>query len=221
MSLISTSPSPYVCYKRKHWTGWDRSAGLWTCRWAARPLAGQDSVSQALSLPLRLGLRPPQVWASLCSARSRVSTPRADFCPFQCHPSPAGQPLLSAPATASLVGPWGSLGECAFCRTARDAHAQPMSATVAGQDPSGSCSIGGGERILESWRSAWRWLRAAGRGLGAWGGFVLRAPCLLLRGGAPLTPSQGRTPPAPARRRLGSAQPAGWASFPLARKRPW
>ena len=71
-----------------------------------------------------------------CAQREAESPrPRADFCPFQCHPSPVASLSQRLPATATLVGPWGSLGECAFCRTARDAHAQPMSATVAGQRP--------------------------------------------------------------------------------------
>lgn len=65
---------PYVCYKRKHWTGWDRSAGLWTCRWAAASgWAGRVCPRPEACLRPRSASHP-QVWASLCSARSRVST---------------------------------------------------------------------------------------------------------------------------------------------------
>ena len=54
---------------------------------------------------------------------------------LQCHPSPAVSLCQCFPATATLVGPWGSLRGRAFCRTAHDVHAQRLSAVVASQRP--------------------------------------------------------------------------------------
>lgn len=190
--------------------------GLPASGWAGQCVPGPEGSSLRPRSASTLRSGPP------CAQREAESPrPRADFCPFQCHPSPVASLSQRLPATATLVGPWGSLGECAFCRTARDAHAQPMSATVAGQRP---------VRILVPSEEAsdpgklemcLALAHSCGQRPGDLGAALSRVPPASFSGVVLSSPHpRGRTPPAPARRRLGQPSLQAGLLFPFARKQP-
>lgn len=62
---------------RGKWTGRDRSAGLWTCRWAARRWLGRTVCPRPRGLLSETSVCVhPQVQASPCTGRSSISTAR-------------------------------------------------------------------------------------------------------------------------------------------------